>query len=71
MSAAILVANFPTLVPPYFCTSHFESGSILFWCRLGGVEGREDGGDDAGESEGVLSDIAAGGGGEAWGVCYL
>ena len=39
MSCAILVANLPTLVPPYFCTSHFEEGSIVFWCIFGGVRG--------------------------------
>ena len=37
MSRAICTANLPTLVPPNFCTSHFESGSMLFWCKLGGV----------------------------------
>lgn len=39
MSFAILTANFPTLVPPYFCTSHFADGSMVFWCRFGGVRG--------------------------------
>lgn len=37
MVSAILAANFPTLVPPYFCTSHRAAGSIEFWCRPGGV----------------------------------
>jgi hypothetical protein len=54
MSAAIFAGNFPTLVPPNFCTSHLASGSMLFWCKLGGVEGgvdsredEEDGGVDS------------------------
>lgn len=42
MSSAMPTANFPTLVPPNFCTSHLASGSILFWCRFGGVLGRDD-----------------------------
>lgn len=37
MLRAICTANLPTLVPPNFCTSHFASGSMLFWCKLGGV----------------------------------
>lgn len=41
ISCAILTANFPTLVPPYFWTSHFAEGSIVFWCRFGGVRGGE------------------------------
>ena len=44
MSCAILTPNFPTHVPPYFCTSHLASGFIVFWCRFGGVLGGE--GDD-------------------------
>jgi hypothetical protein len=59
MSDAILAANLPTLVPPYFWTSHFAEGSIVFWCRLGGVRAppeemddeREDGRDCAGVEE--------------------
>jgi hypothetical protein len=39
MSSAILVTNFPTLVPPYFCTNHLEDGSMVFWCIFGGVRG--------------------------------
>jgi hypothetical protein len=39
MSSAILTAYFPTLVPPYFCTSHLEDGSMVFWCIFGGVRG--------------------------------
>lgn len=39
ISSAILTAYFPMLVPPNFWTSHFTSGSILFWCRFGGVFG--------------------------------
>ena len=39
MSSAILTPNFPTHVPPYFCTSHLASGSMVFWCRFGGVLG--------------------------------
>ena len=42
MSSAILMPNFPTLVPPYFCTSHLASGLIVFWCKFGGVIGGED-----------------------------
>jgi hypothetical protein len=40
ISSAILTANFPILVPPYFCTSHVASGSTLF-CRFEGVVGGE------------------------------
>jgi hypothetical protein len=39
MFSVICEANFPTLVPPYFCTSHLASGSIVFWCKFGGVLG--------------------------------
>lgn len=39
ISSAIFTANFPTLVPPNFCTSHLAAGSIEFWWRLGGVDG--------------------------------
>ena len=39
MSSAILIACFPMLVPPYFCTSHWEDGSMVFWCIFGGVRG--------------------------------
>lgn len=39
ISFAIWTANFPTLVPPNFWTSHRAEGSIVFWCRLGGVDG--------------------------------
>lgn len=46
ISAAILSGNFPTLVPPNFCTSHLASGSMLFWCRFGGVFGGEDARED-------------------------
>jgi hypothetical protein len=49
MSSAIREANFPTLVPPYLCTSHLASGSIVFWCRFGGVLGN--GGDSTEDSE--------------------
>jgi hypothetical protein len=37
MSRAILGANLPTLVPPYFCTSHGTPESELLWCSVGGV----------------------------------
>jgi hypothetical protein len=51
MFSAICEANFPTPVPPYFCTSHLASGTIVFWCKFGGVLG---GGDESTEdSEGV------------------
>lgn len=46
ISSAILTANFPTLVPPYFCTSHCAEGSIVFWCKFGGVRRPEEDGDD-------------------------
>jgi len=55
-SAAILRANFPTLVPPNFCTSHLASGSALFWCKFGGVFGGDVDGDDDledGDEDGV------------------
>lgn len=39
---AIFTANLPTLVPPNFCTSHLDDGSMLFWCKLGGVHGGEE-----------------------------
>lgn len=39
MSLAILTANFPTLVPPNFCTIHLAEGSMVFWWRFGGVRG--------------------------------
>ena len=45
---AILTGNLPTLVPPNFCTSHLTDGSTEFWCKLGGVLGRES---DVSESE--------------------
>ena len=65
MSFAILTANLPTLVPPNFCTSHFVSGSMLFWCKFGGVrtpedEESEDEREEVGDPEGVeISDIPA------------
>lgn len=42
ISSAILVANLPTLVPPYFCTSHRAAGSPEFWCSAVGVWGPRD-----------------------------
>lgn len=51
MFSAICKANLPTLVPPYFCTSHLASGSIVFWCKFGGVLGG--GGVSMEDSEGV------------------
>jgi hypothetical protein len=53
MFSAICEANFPTLVPPYFCTSHLASGTIVFWCKFGGVLGG--GGESMDDSEGVDS----------------
>jgi hypothetical protein len=50
MFSAICKANLPTLVPPYFCTIHLASGSIVFWCKFGGVPG---GGVSIEDSEGV------------------
>jgi hypothetical protein len=52
MSFAILTPNFPTHVPPYFCTSHLASGLIVFWCRFGGVLGGEDDNEEE-EDDGV------------------
>lgn len=54
MSAAIFTANFPTLVPPNFWTSHFASGSMLFWCKFGGVLGGEDDLEDEGDGEVIM-----------------
>ena len=51
MFSAICEANLPTLVPPYFCTIHLASGSIVFWCKFGGVLGG--GGVSMEDSEGV------------------
>jgi hypothetical protein len=51
----MFTANLPTLVPPNFCTSHLELGSILFWCKFGGVRGGDDDKDDA-DDEGELED---------------
>lgn len=39
ISSLILLANFPTLVPPYFCTIQVADGSLEFWCQFGGVAG--------------------------------
>ena len=41
ISLAIRCANLPTLVPPYFCTTHLVDGSTGFWWRFGGVLGGE------------------------------
>lgn len=57
MSSAILTLNFPTLVPPYFCTSHLASGSMVFWCRFGGVLGGEGDNEDDLEDNGDGVDI--------------
>lgn len=57
MSSAILTGYFPTLVPPNFCTSHLADGSIVFWCRLGGVRGGEEDKDDEDDGGVDLSDI--------------
>jgi hypothetical protein len=51
MSLAILTANLPTLVPPNFCTSHLEDGSMLFWCKLGGVRGGDEDREEEREDE--------------------
>jgi hypothetical protein len=62
MSRAMVRANLPSDVPPYFCTSHGAAGSALFWCRFGGVVGGEGegepsesraDGEDGGEGEGA------------------
>jgi hypothetical protein len=42
MSSEILTGYFPMLVPPNFCTSHLADGSMVFWCKSGGVCGGED-----------------------------
>lgn len=57
MSSAILTPNFPTDVPPYFCTSHLASGSIVFWCKFGGVLGGEADNEDDLEDNGDGVDI--------------
>jgi hypothetical protein len=60
MSSAIFTENFPMLVPPNFCTSHLADGSMVFWCRFGGVYGGEDDNDEDPEDGGVSSsDIAS------------
>ena len=41
ISSAIFSTDFPILVPPNFCTNQLVEGSIVFWCRLGGVGGLE------------------------------
>ena len=75
MSSAILVANFPTLVPPYFCTNHFAAGSMVFWCILGGVSGacpedndeeREDTGDGVDAADMVDDEEEA----SVWGIKF-
>lgn len=58
MSFAIFSANFPTLVPPNFCTSHLAAGSIEFWCRFGGVVGVEN--DESPETEPLEDDSECG-----------
>lgn len=57
MSSAILTPNFPTHVPPNFWTSHLASGSIVFWCRFGGVLGGEGDSEDDLEDNGDGVDI--------------
>jgi hypothetical protein len=57
MSSAILTPNFPTDVPPYFCTSHLASGLIVFWCKFGGVLGGEGDNEDDLEDNGDGVDI--------------
>lgn len=49
--SAMFTANLPTLVPPYFCTSHLDEGSMLFWYALGGVRGGDEEGEEADEYE--------------------
>ena len=66
MSSAILAANFPTLVPPNFCTIHFVEGSMLFWCKFGGVGGDEK--DDAESWDAGVEGPVRGGGGVMGGV---
>lgn len=61
ISSAILTANLPTLVPPYFCTSHLAEGSIVFWCRFGGVAGPEDDSSEGDERGSSSSDIFSSG----------
>ena len=64
ISSAIFTVNLPTLVPPNFWISQGADGSILFWCKLGGVLGGDiDPKDDVvvegGDADGVeKSDIA-------------
>lgn len=51
ISRAILTANLPMLVPPNFWTSQRASGSIVFWCRFGGVWGGGESGLERGSEE--------------------
>ena len=65
MCAAMVAANLPTLVPPYFCTSQRAAGSIEFWCRFGGVRGGGvPGADDEPDGEGDEGDEEDGDGEE-------
>lgn len=55
MSLAICTGNLPTLVPPNFWINHFASGSMVFWCKFGGVTGRE-----CSQDDGVLDEADPG-----------
>lgn len=58
---AIFTENLPTLVPPNFCTNHFAFGSMVFWCRFGGVLGGDDDEkEELLENGGVAGGVAAG-----------
>ena len=44
------------LVPPNFSTSHLVDGSMIFWCKFGGVRGEGEV-EDTLDDGGVHSDI--------------
>ena len=60
ISSAIFSANFPTLVPPNFCTSHFAAGSTEFWCKLGGVDGLDTDGEDSSDVTDEIDGVESG-----------
>jgi len=68
ISRAILTANLPMLVPPNFWTSQRASGSIVFWCRFGGVLGGGESGLERGSGESESEFIVEG---EGWGTSHV
>ena len=65
ISRAILTANLPILVPPNFWTSQRASGSIVFWCRLGGVLGGGESGLERGSGSEFIVER------EMWGMSHV